>query len=235
MPVAIELPRAVGADQAALTALLARLSFGADSGIALRLADADALGIAGADERSLLSVPLLPANAAAGVEISVGQWVQAPPFDRLVRFLDAQRAVLDHVGINFSQSDLSESMWRDFIAALAARVPAWRLELGSANDIVFVVCERETAPAAVVELVYDRAAAVTHVHLCARVAADRAVVEREFAAPQGGYKPGDEAFFRSVALPSLLRVPAYVDLAFSDAAVAPWPQTVRAIGRRIEV
>jgi len=118
------------------------------------------------------------------------------------------------------------------IAAVAARLPAWRLEIASANDIVMIVSE-DGDRTSVVELVYDRAAQRSSFHICARVAADRAKVETAFPAPFGAYKPGDEPFFRSVALPISPRLPSYFDFAFSDAQMGPWPGTVAAMGKRI--
>lgn len=231
--VIVELPRAVLADEAHVAALVAGLAFPHGAAVAVRVVDADALAIALADAGTAVSVPLLPATAGA-VEISPGLRIHAPELPRVERFLDRHGGVADHIGINFSHRDVAEAAWHAFVERLAAQVPAYRLDTGSPNDIVFVVIDGAgTQPAAVLELVYDRAAAHTHVHFCVRVAADRAAVERAFAAPHGGYKPGDEAFFRSVPLPPLLRLPAYVDVAFADAPIAPWPQTVQAIGRRI--
>ena len=63
--------------------------------------------------------------------------------------------------------------------------------------------------------------------------AARGLVDAEFPGPFGGYKPGDEPFFRSVALPYTLGMPTYLDLSFSDAQMAPWPQIVAAMGKRI--
>lgn len=226
----LELPRAVAAGDEQLAALLAWLPV--DGAIAVCIADADAIGIACGDAAAL-TVPLLPAPGS-GVEISPGRHVQAPDFERVDRLLRLHGTVLDHIGVNFSQRDIGEATWLDFVERLAVRLPVYRLDIGSANDIVFVVIERGDAqPAAVLELVLDRGAQHTNLHFCLRVGASRADLERTFAAPYGGCKPGDEDFFRSVGLPSLLRLPAYLDLAFAEAAVAPWPQTVRAIGHRV--
>ncbi len=215
--------------------------------IAVRLSDAGDICIAVEDAdgmHELLSMPLHSdwmAEASHSVEgighnieIAPGLCLQPADPARLTQFLGDQWLALDHLDINFSHREIAEPVWQSFIAGLGALVPAYRLDIGSANDIVFVVLENTgLSNAAVVELVYDRAAVRSNAHFCVRVAADRSAIERDFAAPRGGYKPGDAAFFRSVALPPLLALPTYVDLAFSDATIAPWPQTVRAIGRRI--
>ena len=100
------------------------------------------------------------------------------------------------------------------------------------SDIVMVVKE-DGDRASVVELVLDRSAERSSFHVCARVSADRTAVEAAFPAPFGAYKPGDEPFFLSVALPVSPRLPSYLDLAFSDAQLGPWPQIVAAMGKRI--
>ncbi len=222
-----------------LALLLARLH-GEQPVIEVRTGESASIGVAveGSDgvTRRLLSVPVArDTGRVDALTIAQGLSLQPAAADDLSAFLRAQWGGSDHVGINFSHRELDEPAWQSFVAALGAVVPAWRLDVGSVNDIVFIVVERpDTAQAAVVELVYDRTAIHSSVHFCVHVAAGRDVVEREFAAPSGGYKPGDEAFFRSVALPSAKTLPVYVDLAFSEAQVAPWPQTVRAIGHRIE-
>lgn len=236
--VVVELPGA-DAKSGPLAWLLARLH-AEQPAIAVRGGDPAAIGIlleaADGSARRLLSVPV-PRGAAGPGALAIAPGLSLEPAapDNLSTFLREQWLGGDHVGINFSHRELDERAWRSFVAELGAAVPAWRLDVGSSNDIVFIVLENEgAATAAVVELVYDRAATQSSVHFCARVAASRDAVEREFAAPHGGYKPGDEAFFRSVALPSSKTLPIYVDFAFSEAQVAPWPQTVRAIGRRVE-
>jgi hypothetical protein len=238
--VVVELPGAVLRSEP-LTWLLARLR-AEQPAIEVRGGEAEAIGIlleaADGSARRLLSVPVsreATGNAGNGaLAIAPGLSLEPAAVDDLSTFLRGQWRGSDHVGINLSHRELDEPAWQSFVAALGAAVPAWRLDVGSVNDIVFIVLENEgAATAAVVELVYDRTAAHSSVHFCVRVAASRDAVERQFAAPHGGYKTGDEAFFRSVALPSPACLPIYVDLAFSEAQVAPWPQTVRAIGRRV--
>lgn len=150
----------------------------------------------------------------------------------LVGFLESEWSALDHIGINLSHRDIDEARWTRLVAQLAAELPAWRLDVGSANDIVIVVAE-EGGRASTVELVFDRRAERSSFHVCARVKADRTAVEAAFPAPFGAYKPGDEAFFRSVALPVSPRLSSYLDLAFSDAQMGPWPGIVAAMGKRI--
>ena len=166
------------------------------------------------------------------VEVAPGVTVQPVADARLAGFLQSEWRGFDHLGINLSQRDLDEADWRKLVAAVAAELPAWRLEIGSANDIVMVVKE-DGGRASVVELVFDRRAECSSFHVCARVDADRAAVEAAFPPPFGACKPGDEAFFRSVALPVSPRLPSYLDLAFSDAQMGPWPGIVAAMGKRI--
>jgi hypothetical protein len=166
------------------------------------------------------------------VEIAPGVSVQPVGWDRLEAFLAKEWSAYDHIGLNLSHMDIDQGEWHQLITTVAAELPAWRLEIGAANDIVMLVseCRRRVS---VVELVFDRAAERSSFHVCARVGADRAAVEAAFPAPFGAYKPGDEPFFRSVALPVSPRLPSYLDLAFSDAQMGPWPAIVSAIGKRI--
>lgn len=231
----IELPRGAVHTASTLDWLLQQ---SASDAVVLRVQnDSDSIVVAAvADgvERNLLSVPCPVADSTHGmVDIAPGVRLAPPEPAELTRFLREQWRALDHIGINFSQQVLDETQWRDSIVALGSRVPAYRLDVGSANDIVFLLLDTDAAEPTVIELVYDRSAAQSSVHFCVRAAADRAQLEREFAAPYGAYKPGDEAFFRSVALPQTLALPAYVDLAFSDAQIAPWPQIVQTMGQRV--
>jgi len=184
---------------------------------------------------SLGDTPLAALNLGAPsdtVEAAPGVTVQPVAEDRLAGFMEAEWRGFDHLGINLSHKDIDEAQWQQLIASVAAALPAWRLEIGSVNDIVMIVKE-EGDRASVVELVLDRRAERSSFHICARVEADRAAVEAEFPAPFGAYKPGDEPFFRSVALPVSPRLPSYIDLAFSDAQMGPWPGIVAAMGKRI--
>jgi hypothetical protein len=166
------------------------------------------------------------------VEVAPGIAVKLGAEDRLAGFLRSGWRGFDHLGINLSHRDLDEAAWQRLVDSVAAELPVWRLEIGSANNIVMVVKE-DGDRASVVELVLDRRAERSSFHICARVAADRTGVEAAFPAPFGAYKPGDEPFFRSVALPVSPRLPSYLDLAFSDARMGPWPQIVAAMGKRI--
>lgn len=195
------------------------VSFRTGNGFSLSLGD-----------RSLATLRLGVLSDA--VEVAPGVTVQPAEDHQLAGFLENEWSAFDHLGINLSHRDIDEARWQQLITAVAAKLPAWRLEIGSANDIVMVVQE-EDGRASVVELVLDRQAELSSFHVCARVAADRAAVEAAFPAPFGAYKPGDEAFFRSVALTVSPRLPSYVDLAFSDAQMGPWPAIVAAMGRRI--
>jgi hypothetical protein len=166
------------------------------------------------------------------VEVAPGVTVRPVPDDRLAGFLRSEWRGFDHLGINLSHRELGEIEWQKLVASVAAELPVWRLEIGSANDIVMVVKE-EGDRASVVELVLDRRAERSSFHICARVAVDRAAVEAAFSAPYGACKPGDEPFFRSVALPVSPRLPSYLDLAFTDAQMGPWPAIVTAMGKPI--
>ena len=214
--------------------MLARMRSGepafANDIVSFRVGDADRFGLSLGDE-ALASVALA-VSSLEGVEIAPGVTVQAVETAQLTGFLSDQWRAFNHLGINLSHLELGEAEWHRLIAAVAAKLPAWRLKISSANDIVVLVAE-DGDRASVVELVYDRAAPRTSFHVCARVAADRAAVEAAFPPPFGAYKPGDEPFFRSVALPISPRLPSYLDLAFSDAQMGPWPQIVAAMGKRI--
>jgi hypothetical protein len=201
--------------------------------VSLRTGDGDSLGLSlGGD--ALASIALAAPSSPDGVEVAPGVTVQAVEAARLTKFLSDQWRAFDHLGINLSHLELDEAGWHRLVAVVGGRLPAYRLEIGSANDIVMIVAEdAATGPASVVELVYDRGARRSSLHVCARVAADRAHVDAAFPAPYGAYKPDDEPFFRSVALPFSPRLPSYVDLAFSDAQMAPWPQIVAAMGKRL--
>jgi hypothetical protein len=184
---------------------------------------------------SLDDRPLIAMNLAAPsetVDVAPGVTLQPVEEDRLAGFLRDEWRGFDHLGINLSHRDIDETRWHALIGSVAAALPAWRLEIGSANDIVMIVKD-DGDRASVVELVLDRRAERSSFHVCARVAADRAAVETAFPAPFGAYKPGDEPFFRSVALPISPRLPSYFDFAFSDAQMGPWPGIVAAMGKRI--
>jgi hypothetical protein len=215
--------------------LLARMRSGeaafANDIVSFRLSDEGRFSLSLGDT-ALVSIPLAALPPADGVEVAPGVTVQAVDDTRLTGFLSGQWRAFDHFGINLAHLDLDEADWHRLVAAVAAKLPAWRLEIGSANDIVMIVAE-DGSRASVVELVYDRAAQRSSFHVCARVAADRAQVDGAFPAPYGAYKPDDEPFFRSVALPFSPCLPSYLDLAFSDAQMGPWPQIVAAMGKRI--
>ncbi|MDB5396659.1 MAG: hypothetical protein JWM91_4165 [Rhodospirillales bacterium] len=228
----VDLPKGSGAG--AFDWLLGRMRSGdapfANDIVSFRTSDSFGLSVG---EDALASIALA-AVSSDEVEVASGVTVQAVDAERLTGFLRDQWRAFDHLGINLSYLDLHEAQWQRLIGAVGAMLPAYRLEIGSANDVVMIVMEDAvTGRASVLELVYDRGARRSSFHVCARVAADRAQVEDAFPAPYGAYKPGDEPFFRSVALPYAPNLPSYLDLAFSDAEMAPWPQIVAAMGKRI--
>jgi len=232
-----DLPLGRGAaDGGALDWLLAQMQSGeaafANDLIVLHPRDGEGIALSFAQNHAaLLSVPTSTVSIDT-VEVSPGLHLQPADQSRLTDFLAEHWLALDHVGINLSHRDLLEAAWRAAITAIGAALPAHRLEIGAANDIVMVVSE-EDGRVSTVELVYDRAATRSSLHICARLSVPRALVNAEFPEPFGAYKPGDEAFFRSVALPYTLGMPTYLDLSFSDAQMAPWPRIVAAMGKRI--
>jgi len=235
---ALDLPLGHGvADGGAFDWLLAQMrsgeaAFGNDV-IALRPGSGERVVLSFDGGGPLLSVPA-PTISGDTVEVSPGLCLQPADQTRLTDFLAAHWLALDHVGINWSHNDLSEARWQRAIAGIGTVLPAWRLEIGAANDIVMIVSEdAETGRVSTLELVYDRVATCSSLHICARVSVPRNLVDAEFPAPYGAYKPGDEAFFRSVALPYTPGIPTYLDLSFSDAQMAPWPQIVAAMGARV--
>lgn len=166
------------------------------------------------------------------VEIAPGHILKPCESERILAFLATASPRLDHIGINLSKADVSATDWKTLINALGAIWPAYRLNIGSPNDIVLLI-DQSSADPSVVELVHDRAAQRTSLHFCLKVNLERKPLAEIFPAPHGGYKPGDEAFFRSVALPRFSFVPAYLDLAFSDAPIAPWPKIAAQMGQRL--
>jgi len=146
----------------------------------------------------------------------------------LLDFLCARQTRVNHLGINLAADAVTRPAWNDFIAAVAAALPSYQLELGGANDVVRVL-----GGDTVVELVYDRSGARPSLHICVEVAASRAELERAFPSPAGGYKPGDEAFFYSVGLPLGAALACYVDFAFAAAPAIDWQAIVTAAGRRL--
>ena len=235
---ALDLPLGHGvAHGGAFDWLLAQMRSGeaafANDLIALRPRDGEGVVLSFDGGGPLLSIPTATISGDT-VEVSPGLHLQPANQPRLTDFLAEHWLALDHIGINLSHCDLAEARWQLAIAAIGAVLPAYRLEIGAANDIVMIVSENaETGRASTLELVYDRAAPHSSLHLCARLSVPRALVEAEFPEPFGAYKPGDEAFFRSVALPYTLGLPTYLDLSFSDAQMAPWPQIVAAMGKRV--
>lgn len=191
--------------------------------------DALAIGVGGREWRIALA-----GNGDAGrVTVMPGLSLVPPDPLTLTTFLRSHWRQLDHIGINLSTRELSVDGWQALIGAVATVLPAYRLDVGSLNDIVMIVDDRDPARMGVVELVHDHVAPSSSFHICASVNAGRAALEAAFPFPFGGYKPGDEAFFRSVALPVAVAMPVYLDLAFADGGMMPWPDIVAAMGTRI--
>lgn len=191
----------------------------------------DVLEIGIGDTRYRITIP---AHVQDGtVAVSPGLKLVSTDGASLGRYLQSHWRSLDHVGLNIARRDLDAGEWRKLIAAVAQHMPAYRLDIGSSNDIIMIVDDRFGEPAGVVELVYDKTSSLSSFHICAAVDVDRIALETQFPPPFGGYKPGDEAFFRSVALSTALHIPAYLDLAFADGDMMPWPDIVRGMGTRI--
>jgi hypothetical protein len=174
-------------------------------------------------------------NSRDSVEIAAGMHLEPSRSGALIAFFKDYSPELDHVGLNLSHNDLTVEQWRALLAAISARTPLFRLNVGSPNDIVIAILrDRIAGKFGVLELVHDQSEAQTSLHICVRVSAPRSVLETQFPAPFGGYKPGDENFFRSVALLPELAMPAYIDIGFNDGGLTPWPDIVAAMGQRIE-
>jgi len=231
----LELPLRTGT--AGLGELFAFLGPVDDSG-ALRCLDALSLrsgasndfciGFAGPDA-ILTRVPIPDEAGGMDLEIAPGLTLIPAPLAGLHAFLRGHDARVDHLGVNLSHLALSQRNWTVLIENLARRFAVYRLQLEADNEIVIVLFEDGAA----LELVYDRASCRSSFHACLAVTAERAEVERVFAFPSGGYKVGDEAFFRSVALPVASCFPCYVDIAFADGKMMPWRAIVKAMGKRI--
>lgn len=151
----------------------------------------------------------------------------------LLSFLQLYGRVIDHIGLNISDRDMDAAGWAGLIAVAAQSWPAYRLDIGSRNDIVMLVEDGGHVGISVLELVYDRTVKSSSLHICLSVQAGRAMLEATFPKPFGTYKPRDERFFRSVAPPQLLPLPVYIDLAFTDGDMMPWTDVVHAMGIRI--
>ena len=123
------------------------------------------------DDRPLTAMKL--AAPSETIDVAPGVTVQPVEEDRLTGFLRDEWRGFDHLGINLSYRDVDGPAWLGLVDMVAAALPTWRLEIGSANDIVMIVKE-DGDRASVVELVLDRRAARSSFHVCARVAANRA-------------------------------------------------------------
>ena len=228
---------AAHAEAGALSWLLQRIEAkDPDHVVALRphqSADLD-IALESGDAQRIVSRTDVGANTPSNVEINASLSLKPSSGAHIQTFLKQYGFALDHIGLNLSHRDINETQWRTLVDSVAAHTPLYRLEIGSANDILLVVRPDErTDDAHVLELVRDASAAQTSLHLCLRINARRADIEAAFPDPFGGYKPGDEPFFRSVALYPELSIPAYLDFSFSDGDMTPWPQIVAAMGKHI--
>lgn len=167
------------------------------------------------------------------VAIAPGAALAPTNASTLLDFLRTHWQRIDHIGFNISEQDMAASDWERLIDAIAQSWPAYRLNIGSRNDIVMLVHDGGLEGTATVELVYDRAVHWSNMHICVAVDADRAGLEAAFPEPFGAYKPGDERFFRSVAPQQALPLPVYIDLAFTDGDMMPWTNVVHTMGTRI--
>jgi hypothetical protein len=234
--------QAEASDAHALHWLLQRMETEHPDGlVALRpcLAQALEIGLSGDDLTPIPCAVKSPAaakaNARDNVEIAAGMHLAPSRSQTLISFFKEYPPDLDHIGFNLSKNVLPTEDWRALIAGLSARTPLFRLDVGAPNDIVIAILrDRIEGKFSIVELVHDQSGAQTSVHICVRTPAPRSVLETAFPAPFGGYKPGDEAFFRSVAFLPELAIPAFIDIAFSDGSLTPWPQIVAAMGKRID-
>jgi hypothetical protein len=152
-------------------------------------------------------------------------------------FLEGQLVELDHIGVNLAASEIGEPGWKAFLAELDRSWPVHVLDLPGTDCVAIALADprgHDPAKRAVqaLEIVHDRRARHSSLHVCVRVATDRAATERAFPAPCGACKPGDEAFFRSVTVATGVAVPFYLDLAFADAPFPRWSEIVAQMGRR---
>ncbi len=180
----------------------------------------------------LLSVPVAAQGLIERVPAAPGVDLAPVQAGALSEFLQGSAISIDHIGINLCAADLPEANWAAALLALDAVFPTYLLQVGAANANANAIAIA-LLPSLALELVYDRGAIQSSFHVCVKVAATRAQVEARFPFPHGVYKPGDEAFFISLAPPPRLRIPTYLDLAFSDGQMAPWPTIVQAMGRRV--
>ncbi len=236
--IVVTLPLGAKAEAGALGRLVQRLEAEDPAGfVSLRPHHFSAIEI-GIEGGASFRVPL-PANGAAAnsrdsVEVAESLHLKPSPADRIEPFLARHNAALDHIGLNLSHRDIDETTWRALVEAAAASLPLYRLEVGSPNDILLALqTDPETGAVNVLELVRDQSAGRTSLHFCLSVKAPRKAVEAAFPDPFGGYKPGDEQFFRSAAFMPELAMPAYLDFAFEDGGLTPWPQIVAAMGKRV--
>jgi hypothetical protein len=243
--VAIELPRDAGSGGA--VAMLRRL-IGPLRPASSDLAALDLGGVVIRETRDDSRLALVagvsivaPTGSAfdeTSVPVSSDLALSPCPLELTAQRLSSHVLSVDHVGVNLAARDIDDRAWRAFVAALASAQPAYRLQIESPNEIVIVLPEPPQAAAhgcawPALELVLDRTIDSSRVHVCLRVSQDRSALEEAFPAPYGGYKRGDEAYFRSIAPAHDCPLPLYLDLAYAGAAFPPWAQIVQAIGRRL--
>ena len=245
--IAIDLPRAPeSASDSGAVAMLQRLigphvELAAETatldlgGVTIREHAAPVLAVSACSSR-LESVAVH--HAADRVPVSAELQLLACPLAQAAGQVAPKVTSVDHVGVNFAASTVDESAWHDFVAVIARSVPAYRLEIESPNEILILLPEpctgtRPTSDPPAVELVYDRTITCSSVHVCLRVSLEREALEKTFPKPYGGYKRGDEAYFRSIAVENGCPLPLYLDLAYAEAAFPPWSQIVQHIGRRL--
>jgi len=154
----------------------------------------------------------------------------------LQSFLAGQLVELDHIGINLASVQIDEQRFRGFLDDVDRHWPVYLLDVPGGNVIAIAVAGEQGGGSGravqALEIVHDRRQLRSSLHVCARVASNRTETERAFPAPFGAYKPGDEAFFRSVTVTAGIGVPFYLDLAFADAPFPRWTEIVAAMGRR---
>lgn len=203
----------------------------------IRIVDGDSIAIAGSALSGHHAITLSPGIEGSrdddAVPISVDLALLPADPQRTMAFLQRHWRTIDHIGLNLSDRDIDQIGWDALVADIGNHAQAYRLNIGSANDIVMVVKESPHGQPSVLELVHDRSAPRSSFHICACLDAPRSLIEDAFPYPYGGYKRGDEPFFRSAAIASSLRMPVFIDLAFSDGGMTPWLDIVQKLGTRI--
>lgn len=177
----------------------------------------------------------------------IGRHTPAPqvPLEQIVDRLEGAVLRLNHIGVNVPETSRSKSGWDETVARLGASEWLYRLETGSAAEILFLLpvtpeehasgtlaTERQEA-GSMIELCCgdDTPGFTLHFNLETRLT--RAELLQRFSG-NGVFKPGDEAFFLSVCAASpWAGLTIYFDLSFADpGSVRTSRGLIMSLGRR---